>query len=150
MLTGALIEAEARTWKGVPYRHQGMCRITGVDCGGLVLAVGLATGALHRGMRKDPRLKKFAAYGREPVGTFLEACEIFFDRAEVSNLQPGCVAAMRFLGHPRHAGIIGTHPHGGLSLIHALNTEVIEHRLDRRWAKRIVAVYKFREVNYER
>lgn len=142
-----LIVAEARSWLGVPVRHQGMSRL-GVDCGGFVLAVGLAAGVLHEGMRQDPRLRKFAAYGREPVGSFLEACEIFFEQTDAPVV--GGIVAMKFTGRPRHVAIVGDYPHGGFSLIHALYTNVIEHRLDPRWNKRIVACYRFRGVAYER
>jgi hypothetical protein len=147
MLTADLIVAEARTWLGVPVQHQGMTR-AGVDCGGLVLAVGLAAGALSEKMRDDPRLKKFAAYGREPVGSFLEACDIFFDRVDEPIV--GGVVAMRFKDQPRHAAIVGDYQYGGVSIIHALRHNVREHRLDPRWAKYVVACYKFRGVSYER
>lgn len=144
MPSADLIVSEARTWVGVPWRHQGMTRV-GVDCGGLILAVGLGAGVLNEGMRADPRLKKFASYGREPVGDFLEACDIFFDQTD-EELEPGMVVAMRFMGHPRHAGIVGSHPSGGLSLIHAYQKSVVEHILDARWRKRIVARYRWRDV----
>ncbi len=147
MLTPELIVAEARTWLGVPVHHQGMSRL-GVDCGGFVLAVGLATGALNDGMRKDPRLAKFASYGRQPVGNFLEACEIFFEKTEEPVV--GGVVAIRFVGEPRHCAIVGNHPFGGLTVIHAINKSVIEHGLDPRWMRRIVACYRFPGVSYER
>lgn len=46
MTTPAEIVAEARAWCGAPLFHKGRSREGGVDCLGLVLVVGWATGAV--------------------------------------------------------------------------------------------------------
>jgi hypothetical protein len=50
---------------------------------------------------------------------------------------------MRFEGDPTHLAIVGEHPEGGLSIIHAyaFSRKVVEHRLDEKWRSFIVAAY---------
>jgi hypothetical protein len=64
-------------------------------------------------------------------------------------LQPGDAAAFDFGGDPQHVGLIGNYVHGGLSLIHACSKtgRVIEHRLDDRHMKRLVAAYRLPGVS---
>ena len=57
------IVAEARTWLGVPWRHQGWRRTTGCDCVGLVRGVGHALGLIDGRRGPEPR---FIGYPREP------------------------------------------------------------------------------------
>lgn len=58
-MTGAAIAACARSWVGVPFRHQGRSR-NGVDCAGLVIGVLSECNAL------PPRFRDIRGYGRAP------------------------------------------------------------------------------------
>lgn len=135
----------AREWIGTPVHHQEAQRGIGCDCVGLVRGVGMELGIFPQDFWTLPGVMRWRAYGREPVGTFLEAMAAFLTRREVAAEEalPGDVLALRFTGRPRHCAIVGDHPFGGLTLIHALHEKVIEHRLDSRWLKRAVAVYRF-------
>lgn len=143
----AIVET-AREWIGTPVLHQGARRDTGCDCLGLLRGVGTERGLFPEDFWSLPGASRWKAYGREPVGDFLEALDTVFDRTEEPEY--GGVVAMRFMNMPRHCAIVGDHPHGGLTIIHALYKSVIEHGIDRRWKKRIVACYRFRGVDYER
>lgn len=143
----ALVDT-ARGWIGTPVAHQGSRKDTGCDCLGLLRGVGTELELFPADFWSLPGAARWKAYGREPIGDFCEALEVVFDRIDGPEI--GGVAAMRFLGHPRHCALIGDYPHGGFTLIHALRKSVIEHRLDERWKERIVAFYRFRGVNYER
>lgn len=58
-------------------------------------------------------------------------------------MQAGDIAAIAYAGAVRHVGIVGEHP-DGLSLIHT-NTavgRVTEARIDQKWSRRIVAIYR--------
>jgi cell wall-associated NlpC family hydrolase len=50
---------------------------------------------------------------------------------------------MRFTGEPQHVGI-----YTGDTLIHAYESvgKVVEHRMDDKWLRRIVRVYRFKDM----
>lgn len=151
MLTRAKVVAEARSWVGTPYLHQGDRKRLGVDCAGLVRGVCIELGIWTRQeLLKDPRARQYRGYGREPNGMFLDACDAFLSTIQIADMGPGDVVAMRFAGRPRHTGILGEHPHGGLTLIHSYKHSVIEHRLDEKWRRRIVAAFALPGVDYGR
>ncbi len=129
--------AEARSYKGVPWRHRGRSR-RGIDCIGLVV-LALAAGGFMMRDRTN--------YGREPWrdGLQREMREHFGE--PVSDWQPGDVALMRWdnTPEPSHVALIGAHPLGGLSLIHSYSHAtggVCENGIDAVWQKRIVEVYR--------
>jgi len=56
--------AEAREWILTPFHHEQRCKGVGVDCTGLVIAVGEAAGASHFDRRTLKGFWEF--YGRRP------------------------------------------------------------------------------------
>jgi cell wall-associated NlpC family hydrolase len=147
MISSRDVLLTARGWLGVPVAHQGARKDTGCDCIGLVRGVGTELAIFPEDFWSLPGAARWKAYGREPVGTFLEALGTVFP--EGPGFEPGGIVAMRFTGRPRHCAIVGDHPHGGFTFIHALHNSVIEHRMDPRWEKRVVAFYRFPGVTYE-
>lgn len=133
MTTHAGIIAEARTWLGTPYHHQGRAKGVGCDCIGLVIGVGRALGlvAVDAG-----------GYSRQPDGRSLRAG---FERHAVAlpldRLQPGDVLMMRIRRDPQHVGILG--PGGTLIHAHSGAGRVVEIPLDDRWRDRIVAAFAY-------
>lgn len=130
------IVAEARDWMDTPFHHQARCKGTGVDCVGLVI-----------GVCKQLKLTDFDhyTYSRIPDGTMMKAtCEANMTQIPFTDLVPGDVILFRFGSHPQHLAIVGDHPHGGLSIIHAYapNKKVVEMSLDHTWRDRIVACYR--------
>ena len=148
------IVAEARTWLGVPWRHQGWRRTTGCDCVGLVRGVGHALGLIDAS-DENPANARFIGYSREPdpalmreaLDLHLVAIERRPDRAggvgEIA--APGDVLWLRFAGEPRHLAILAEGEH----VIHALESvgKVVEHRLEARWAQRCVGSWRFPGVD---
>lgn len=73
----ARVIAEARTWLGTPFHHQACLRGQGVDCGQLVVGVGVALGVMPQ---PGP---EWRMYGRTPnprqmrrqLETFLQPVE---------------------------------------------------------------------------
>jgi cell wall-associated NlpC family hydrolase len=61
----------------------------------------------------------------------------------VTDMQAGDVLMMRFTGEPQHVGI-----YTGDTLIHAYESvgKVVEHRMDDKWLRRIVRVYRFKDM----
>lgn len=136
------IVAEARSWIGTPFKHQGRRKGHDVDCGGLVLSVGWAMGEVLPG-----EIKQYVrSYVRNPHdGIFELVMDSVLEHIEFEDARPGDVALIKFDRENQHAAIFGDYAHGGLSLIHALSGvgKVVEHRLDKEWRRRITAVYRF-------
>lgn len=130
----ALITA-ARAYLGVPFRHRGRTQ-AGLDCAGLVWRAYADLGLVLPDVR---------IYGREPHRNGLqEAMVRALGEPVARHPQAGDVLLMRFDLEPHHIGIAGDYPHGGLSLIHAhgMAGGVVEHRLNKTWRDRIVAVFR--------
>jgi len=134
------LDEAARTFLGVPFRHQGRNPSVGLDCIGLLVAAATVLGL--------PQVAgDSTAYGRDPAHGLLESYMRDLFGSPVSDMQPGDIVAIDFKGAIRHVGIVGIHP-GGLSLIHTNFSvgKVTEARLDDRWLKRIKAVYRVESV----
>lgn len=141
MIPRHAIVAEARSWLGVPFHHQGHTRL-GCDCVGLVGAVALGLGAVAPdwwAVEFDPIA---SGYARQPSnGTMHRLCDRFM-RGAVSDMQIGDVLMMRFAREPQHLAILADYVHGGFSVIHAVaGIGVVEHALSQKWAERIVGRY---------
>lgn len=131
----ALHEA-ARAYLGCPFQHQGRSR-RGLDCVGLVVMCLADCGR---------PVEDITTYGREPHSGLLEShlLRAFGPAIHRDEMQPGDIVAIDFAGAVRHVGITGDYPYGGLSLIHTDQSlgQVIEHRLDAKWAARIKGVWR--------
>lgn len=136
MTARADLIAEARTWVGTPFAHQARSRGVGVDCIGLI--VGAVQGC---GLAVDDR----ADYARTPhAGELARELGAQLERIEVSDAAPGDVVLIAWRRAPMHVGWLTDYPHGGLALLHAIETigRVVEHRLDDGWRRLIVAAYR--------
>lgn len=130
MVTRTQIVEQARTYLGVKYRHQGRSRLA-VDCAGLALCV-----AADLGIPCSP----VDGYSRRPDGTLVDALK---EQTEplTGAPQAGDIAVFQWNGEPMHVAIL-TAPD---RIIHAfaINREVVEHRLDDRWLRRIACYRAF-------
>ena len=128
--------AEARSFLGVPFRHQGRSRLA-VDCAGLVACCLTAIGRPFEDRK---------AYGREPLQQQLRAMVAlnFGEPVPMAEARPGDVVLMRFRGEPSHVAILGDYLYGGLSVIHSFAQvrKVVEHRLDSEWSGYITEVFR--------
>jgi cell wall-associated NlpC family hydrolase len=138
MITSQDIVDNARKYRGTPFTHQGRSP-AGVDCAGLAILahsdLGLSVVDVS-GYTPQPgtgQLKKL-------IETLMTPCR----------LQHGCVVVMRFLADPQHIGII-SHDGAMYTIIHAYSVvgKVVEHTLDSKWMRRIVACYKHPEVSWQ-
>ena len=137
------IVAEARTWLGTPRQHQAPMKGVGCDCVGFVRGVISA-------LRSLPPAIKRTDYSRTPDGvTLLRVCRENLFQVKVSELRVGDIMVFSFKGgRPQHLAIAGNYVHGGLSMIHALDSgsdrygSVVEHHLSPAWRRRIVAVFR--------
>jgi NlpC/P60 family putative phage cell wall peptidase len=136
----AAVVAEARSWLGTPYRHQGRAKGVACDCLGLISGVGRALGLIDRDAR---------GYSPSPDGKSLKAaCDRYLVPVESGGAPaPGMVALLWVQNRrtPQHMAIVTRLADGRPGLIHAhqMLGEVKEHGLDAFWEKRIVQLYDY-------
>ncbi len=130
MATPLEFVAAARAYIGTPFVHQGRSR-HGLDCVGLVVCA-----ARDAGLSLVDRMD----YSPDPGSLLIK--ELVLQLVEVPDKQPGDVLLMRFQGEPQHSAVLA-----GDTVIHGYATvgKVVEHRLDAKWQRRIVSVYRLRE-----
>lgn len=132
----------ARGWLGTPYLHQARCRGAGCDCLGLVLGVWEDLGGTV------PQLPPYSRDWSEPQGA--ETLWREAERLLIPKQQPGAGDVLLFrmvsTGVAKHLGIAvedGVSPR----FIHSMSGRgVVETRLTRPWARRLVARFAFPKV----
>lgn len=145
----------ARQFVGASWVHRGRLRAE-LDSDGLVISpaeldcVGLAVvAAQDLGWSVEDILN----YPRHTSGVRLESQveknmgpPVMVRGASLDNLQPNDVVTLRYgkHGRMRHVGVIGAHPEGGLSIIHADGNigRVVEQRIDANTIPLIANVYR--------
>lgn len=106
MITGADIVAEARTWIGTPWRHQGRLKGVGTDCLGLVGGIAVNVGLFPSDQwRTDPA---FGGYGRIPLTErMLAGCARYLDNVPKNSVRLGDILLMSFAKErPQHFAIV--------------------------------------------
>ena len=136
---GEAVLAEARSWIGTPYRHQGTARGTGCDCLGLVRGVWRAV------VGAEPELPgPYAADWAEAGGEdrMLAAARRHFIAKPVAEMSPGDLILFRWQPHlpAKHAGILAAADR----FIHAYQgSAVLESALVPQWRRRIAGAFSF-------
>lgn len=128
------IVAAARAEIGTPFKHQGRLPGRELDCIGLVIVVA----------RNWYDISDTEAYGRLPIGGKLEAgLDAHPLLVRVKEPQAGDVLIIRFGTDPQHVAICA-----GDTIIHTYenNGRVVEHRFSDVWRKRVVRVYRFKDI----
>ena len=74
----------------------------------------------------------------------VQGCGLPVDRVEGAEAAPGDVVLIAWRRSPMHVGLLTDYPHGGLALLHAIETigRVVEHRIDDGWRRLIVYAYR--------
>lgn len=132
MTTAADVIAEARTWLGTPFHHQGRLKGVGVDCAGVAVGVAHALGLSDFDSRD---------YGREPFNGLMRAT-LNAHMDAVDNPQPGDVLLMVFLIEEQHVAILTDTD----TMIHSYESagRCVEHRYSEAWKARTRGAWRFR------
>jgi cell wall-associated NlpC family hydrolase len=130
------IVAAARSWLGVPWRHQGRTR-QGVDCAGLVVLVGRELGLADYDTH---------AYSRRPEGQgFVQHFRAAMDGIPLPEARLGDVLVFADTAYPCHCGFLTEklgQPH--LLHAHALRRKVIEEPYAGEWPAKVKFAFRFR------
>lgn len=136
-------EAEALTWVGTPYRHQGHRKGLGCDCIGLVRGVwqALYGSAVER---PGPYQPDWAEGGCEEM--LLAGIRRHCREKPLMAGQPGDLALFRWRPHlpARHAGILVRD--GGFVHAYEGAGAVVRSALVPQWRRRIAAVFAFPDI----
>lgn len=135
------VVAEAMTWAGTPYRHQGRTKGVGCDCIGLVLGVWRA---VHGAVPEQPG--PYAPDWAEAGGAerFLTGVRRHFPEKPHGEMAAGDLLLFRWRAHlpAKHAGILV----GPDRFVHAYEgTAVTMSALVPQWRRRIAGVFAFPE-----
>lgn len=140
MIPRETVVAEARSWAGVRWLHQGRNR-HGIDCIGLVVVVrrGLGIGDYD-----------IAGYPRAPDGTFMSH---FFNaggvRVGIIKAQPADLLLFKDAKSPCHVGIVTARNGGTMHMIHAYASrhKVVEEPVINEWQQKWVAAVQMPGVD---
>ena len=130
-----LIVETARSWLGTPFKHQGRVKGLGVDCVGLIIGIAHEIGYSNY---------DFTNYGRQPHGgTLVKIMGDHLDLIPIEDAVEGDIYVMRWENEPQHMGI-----KTDKGIIHSYESigKCVEHGLDSKWHKRIVAAYRYRDI----
>jgi len=140
---GPLVVAEALSWVGTPYRHQGRRKGVGCDCLGLVLGVwGAVCGVAPE--LPGPYAPDWAEAGGEE--RLLAGARRHFREKPASALAAGDLLVFRWRPHlpAKHAGILI----GREQFVHAYEGVAVSlSALVPQWRKRIAGVFAFPEFD---
>jgi cell wall-associated NlpC family hydrolase len=135
-MTPADVIAEARSYLGVPFRHQGRDH-RGIDCVGVPIAVGRTLGLW-------PHDWDTATYGRLPTGELIarvaEKCR------RITAPVPGSLIVIAWTKLAAHTAICT-----GETMIHAYESVgcVVEHGYRGRWIRMTHSAWALPGVSYE-
>ncbi len=139
---GDKVMAEARSWIGTPYRHQGDRKGVGCDCLGLVRGIWEAVYGAPA-PRPTPYSADWAEAG--PTDALIDAARCWFrERPAPAEILAGDLIVFRWRAGARskHLGIVS----GERYFIHAYSGHgVIESVLVPQWRRRISGVFAFPE-----
>lgn len=139
MSTPGNIIAEARTWIGVPFKHQGRSRL-GVDCAGLLVELLRASVTLPANYA-EPR-----DYGRGASPELGAIVQRYCIRAQVA--EPGTLILIRW---PKESVASHVALCTGRNLIHCYERagRVVEHIYGEPWRRMTDSVWRLPSVTYE-
>jgi cell wall-associated NlpC family hydrolase len=135
----------ARSYVGTPFVDKGRSKGRGTDCVGLPLMVAGDLGVCDTaGLPLTGQT--YTAYSSQPVTNIvLDLCNKHLVRIPLPDKQPGDVLVMKVPHAPCHVGIYAGKVGGLPTLIHAYSGagKCVEHNIDVRWDRRIVAAFRF-------
>ena len=136
MITRQYIVDFARSYKGVPYRHQGRS-VAGLDCAGILVLLGEEIGFYSEKIESR-------RYSRNPASFKLkQEMDKHLIPISKQDIQVGDVLLLKITTDPQHIGIVTGYSAQSFGMIHCYDTvgRVVEHRLNRLWFERIIQSY---------
>ncbi len=142
MTTVSELIAEARSWIGTEFRHQGRSELA-VDCAGIGVCLARKFGL--------GRFEHLVEYRREPdPRRLIAALAAEMDPVRVDRMRPGHVLVLADDRFPSHLALL-TEKDGVPHIIHASGRlgEVVEEPFTHEWPRKVRRVFAFRGLEDE-
>lgn len=150
-ITPEQIAAQARTWLGTRYHHQGRLKKSargpgGVDCIGLIIGVaeelGISDGNGNPLVQADE--KNYSMYPEK--GRLVGAISSHMREVPIQKMAIGDILLFKTFKDPQHVGLLTQYPGGGPGLIHCNSSAgmVVEQPFSMTWVKMLTHVYRFK------
>ena len=151
MTTREEIVAQARTWIGTKFVHQGRSKQTGSNAGG-VDCIGLAVGVVRELGIKDKdgqllHLHDYTNYSSLPSAKLLMgSLHKVLTEIPIEEAVPGDVLVFRFKKEPQHIAILSELDKGVMRVIHSYRgpEKVTEQIINDQWKSRITSAFRIR------
>ncbi len=140
-IAGQRVVAEAATWLGTPYRHQGSTRGVGCDCLGLIRGVWRGL----NGAEPEAPGRYAPDWAEAGADRLMQAARRHLIDRGAAEPEAGDVILFRWRPHmaAKHAGIAA----GGDRFIHAYEgASVTVSTLVPQWRRRIAGVFRFPDI----
>lgn len=150
-ITGQQIVAQARTWIGTKYHHQGRLKKSlrgrgGVDCIGLIVGVieelGLQDG--EGNLLSDHDEFNYSMYPEK--GRLVSNMAKHLRQVPIEQMREGDVLLFKFYNDPQHVGLLTRYPSGGVGVIHCTSSSgwVVEQPFSQGMLRMLTHVYRFK------
>lgn len=146
------IVAQARTWLGTHYHHQGRLKRSergsgGVDCLGLVVGVIGELGLQDGNGNPLTQADEFNYSMYPERGRLVGSISKHMREVPASQMYVGDVLLFRTFKDPQHVGLFSEYPGGGPGLIHCNSSagQVVEQPLSDTWIRMLTHVYRFKK-----
>jgi cell wall-associated NlpC family hydrolase len=150
-ITQQQIVAQARTWLGTKYHHQGRLKksergLGGVDCIGLIIGVidelGIQDGAGNSLTKADET--NYSMYPEQ--GRLVASIKQHLRGVPKDKMRIGDVLLFKTFKDPQHVGFLSDYASGCFGIIHCNSSagKVVEQPISEAWAKMTTHVYRFK------
>lgn len=150
-VTKQQIVAQARSWLGTKYHHQGRLKKSkagagGVDCIGLIIGVIDELGLQDSEGKPLSRHDEFNYSMYPERGRLVGAIQKHLRKVPVEKIAEGDVLLFRTFRDPQHVGLLTQYPTGGVGLIHCNSSAgcVVEQPLSDAWWRMLTHACRFK------
>jgi cell wall-associated NlpC family hydrolase len=146
------IVAQAKTWLGTHYHHQGRLKKSergkgGVDCIGLIIGLidelGIQDGDGNSLVSADET--NYSMYPEQ--GRLIRSIQKHLREVPIEKMAVGDILLFKTFRDPQHVGLLTQYPSGGPGLIHCNSSAgmVVEQPFSMAWVKMLTHVYRFKK-----
>jgi cell wall-associated NlpC family hydrolase len=137
------IVAEAETYIGTPFQHQGRLRGLGIDCAGFISEVARGAGVSDVQIPANYRPREDGKVMMHLLKNHMK--HVPTDQVKKGDVLALCDEALREPDIPRHLVIVKEVTPEAIFIIHASQNGVKSHRLNTQWQKRIHSAWRIRK-----